>query len=231
MKKGRLLMADYKKIFMDKYADYIAKVCKAHNLLPSVGIAQAILESGWGRSGLTQKGNALYGIKATSNWKGKRMVCRTFEIINNERQDGPDCFRAYDTPFQSIEDYADFLQLSRYAKLKTTKDPYTYCVYLKQAGYATATDYVESLMGIIRDNNLTKYDVAAVTQTATKPKTTTQVVVPAKPVKQYTIKKGDSWWRIANEQLGDGSRFAELAKFNDMTPATTIYPGQVIKLP
>lgn len=211
-------MASYTTDFLNKYAQYITKVCVEHGLLPSVGIAQAILESGWGRSGLTTKGNALYGIKATQSWKGKRITSNTFEYYNGNLVTGPACFRAYDSPFKSIDDYADFLQLPRYSALKTTKDPRTYCMFLKSAGYATAIDYVESLMGIIKAYNLTKYDKAQPAETV-KVKT------------YYTVKPGDSWWRIANEQLGNGMRFEELARFNGMTSKTTIYPGQVLRLP
>lgn len=47
----------------------------------------------------------------------------------------------------------------------------------------------------------------------------------------YTVKKGDSWWGIAASQLGDGSRYTELAEYNGKKPTDTIYAGQVIKLP
>ncbi|WP_349399629.1 glycoside hydrolase family 73 protein, partial [Clostridium perfringens] len=40
-------------------------------IFPSITLAQAILESGWGRSGLAIKANNLFGIKADSGWKGK----------------------------------------------------------------------------------------------------------------------------------------------------------------
>lgn len=46
----------------------------------------------------------------------------------------------------------------------------------------------------------------------------------------YTVKSGDSWWSIAAAQLGDGSRYKELAKLNGKTAASVIHPGDVIKL-
>lgn len=49
--------------------------------------------------------------------------------------------------------------------------------------------------------------------------------------KTYTVKAGDSWWSIAAAQLGDGSRYSELAKLNGKTAASVIHPGDVIKLP
>ena len=47
----------------------------------------------------------------------------------------------------------------------------------------------------------------------------------------YTVKAGDSWWKIAEEQLGDGSRYKELAAYNGKTAEDTIYAGQKLKLP
>ena len=47
----------------------------------------------------------------------------------------------------------------------------------------------------------------------------------------YTVKPGDSWWSIAASQLGDGTRYAELAAYNGKKPTDTIYAGQAIKLP
>ena len=49
--------------------------------------------------------------------------------------------------------------------------------------------------------------------------------------KTYTVKPGDSFWRIAQQQLGDGSRFNEVATVNGMTIATVIHAGNVLKLP
>ena len=47
----------------------------------------------------------------------------------------------------------------------------------------------------------------------------------------YTVQPGDSWWRIAEHQLGSGSRMQELAAANGCTTADTIHPGQVLVLP
>ena len=46
----------------------------------------------------------------------------------------------------------------------------------------------------------------------------------------YTVKKGDSLWAICKAQLGDGSKFGEIAKLNGIPNPNLIYPGQVIKL-
>ena len=47
----------------------------------------------------------------------------------------------------------------------------------------------------------------------------------------YTVQPGDSWWKIASEQLGSGSRMGELAAANGADLDTVIHPGDVLVLP
>ncbi|MDR2654763.1 MAG: LysM peptidoglycan-binding domain-containing protein [Oscillospiraceae bacterium] len=44
-------------------------------------------------------------------------------------------------------------------------------------------------------------------------------------VKTYTVQPGDSFWKIAAEQLGNGNRYKELEEFNGLTPESIIFPG------
>jgi len=53
---------------------------------------------------------------------------------------------------------------------------------------------------------------------------------PAKePISQYTVKAGDSLWAICKKQLGDGSKYAEIAKLNGISNPSSIIPGQTIR--
>ena len=54
---------------------------------------------------------------------------------------------------------------------------------------------------------------------------------PIPAVRTYVVKAGDSFWKIADEQLGDGTRYQELASYNKLDVSDVIYPGQVLKLP
>ena len=47
----------------------------------------------------------------------------------------------------------------------------------------------------------------------------------------YTIKQGDSWWKIAQEQMGSGAKYADLAKYNNMDFNKAIHPGMTINIP
>lgn len=48
--------------------------------------------------------------------------------------------------------------------------------------------------------------------------------------KTHTVVKGDTLWAIAKKYLGDGSKFPELAKLNNIKNPNEIKVGQVIKL-
>lgn len=50
------------------------------------------------------------------------------------------------------------------------------------------------------------------------------------PSRNYTVKQGDTLWKIAAANLGSGSRYTEIVKLNGLT-SNTIYPGQQLKLP
>ena len=129
-------------------------------ILPSVTIAQAILESGWGRSTLTVKGNALFGIKAGSGWKGKRLSLKTWEVYDGKRTDIIDAFRAYDSWEESVADHSAFLgSLARYRNIVGNTDPEKVCRLLQQDGYATAPNYADSLIGLIGQYDLGQYDL------------------------------------------------------------------------
>ena len=50
------------------------------------------------------------------------------------------------------------------------------------------------------------------------------------PAATYTVKKGDCLWNIAKKQLGNGTKYKEIAKKNGISDPNKIYPGQVLKL-
>lgn len=146
--------------FIEKTAALaVADWKKTGVILPSVTIAQAILESGWGKSTLTVKGNALFGIKAGKSWTGRRLNCSTWEIYDGKRTDIVDAFRAYDSWEESVADHSAFLAgIARYKNIVGNTDAEEVCRLLQQDGYATATNYAASLIKLINQYNLTRYD-------------------------------------------------------------------------
>lgn len=129
-------------------------------LYPSVVIAQAICESGWGQSKIMMKANAIFGIKATTNWKGKVYNSNTQECYDGINYTNINaCFRAYNSLAESISDYFDLITKSeRYRKACVSNSPLECITAIKNGGYATSPTYINTIMSIINSNNLTQYD-------------------------------------------------------------------------
>ena len=128
-------------------------------LFPSVLIAQAALESGWGQSELATKYNNLFGVKKGSSWTGRTVNLPTREVINGVSQTVRADFRVYPSWQDSIADRNRLLlTLNRYANVRSAKTPEAQVQALKAAGYATGENYVSSLMNTINANGLTRYD-------------------------------------------------------------------------
>lgn len=142
------------------------KLCISNGLgfvLPSVAMAQAALETGYGTSGLMTKANAYFGIKAGSSWTGKVYSSSTGEVYNGVSVVITATFRAYDSKAESVADYYNLItQSSRYAAAVSYSNkiltPYTTIYEIWDGGYATDPDYVSKIMSIINNYNLTTWD-------------------------------------------------------------------------
>lgn len=129
-------------------------LAKEHNIFPSVMMGQAILESGYGQSGLVKNSKNIFGVK------GKGDLYNTKEEINGELVDVKDEFRRFNTYEESIRQYLDLLNSPHYSKFGVNKATnYKEQIQrIKNAGYATASNYVDAVLGVIDYNNLTQYD-------------------------------------------------------------------------
>ncbi|WPC08016.1 glucosaminidase domain-containing protein [Globicatella sp. PHS-GS-PNBC-21-1553] len=154
-----------------------------HKILPSISIAQAILESGWGGSDLSKAPNYnLFGIKASDDWAG--------EVVNMPTQEWSQSkgyywiranFRKYNSWDESIEDHSAFFtntpwRKQNYARVIGEKDYKVAAKMLRECGYATDIEYPNKLIRIIDQYNLTQYDRIAfeggITNTTTPPTNT-----------------------------------------------------------
>ena len=149
-----------KETFIQKVAEKVSKYAPLYGIsVHSPIIAQAIIESGWGKSGLASKYHNYFGLKCGSSWKGKSVNMTTKEeykvgTITNIR----DNFRVFDDFDDGIRGYFEFINTSRYVNLKGVKSPDEYVRRLKADGYATSSKYVDNVMRVIRDNKLTRFD-------------------------------------------------------------------------
>lgn len=130
----------------------------------SVTIAQAILESGWGRSSLTANDRNYFGIKCFNGAYGPIAVgCHTYRTWECT----PNCyttsasFRVYANITDSFRDHGRFLVVnSRYRNAFNYKhDSYQFLYQIWKAGYATDPNYVPKVWKLINDYKLTQYDL------------------------------------------------------------------------
>ena len=146
-----------------EFIDMIGKAAVAEyerfKILPSLTIAQAILESNWGRSMLSQKAYNYFGMKAGSSWKGATYNSKTQEQTPAGKPFTVNAaFRAYGSVAEGIRGYYVFLQYPRYQNLKGVTDYKEACRLIKADGWATDVKYTDKLIGLIEKYNLTRYD-------------------------------------------------------------------------
>lgn len=134
------------------YSDY--------GILPSLTIAQAILESNWGRSGLSRDCYNFFGMK----WS-KGCGCDYKEYKTKEqKKDGSYItitakFRKYNSVSEGIKGYYDFLQYRRYQNLRGVTDYNKACDLIRQDGWATSLSYAHNLKNYIKQYDLDDYDM------------------------------------------------------------------------
>ena len=151
----------------------IAQAKSKGRALPSVCIAQACCESAYGTSPKMIRANAVFGIKVGKSkahfgtaWHDKAYSTRTKECYDGKTYTNiTDMFRAYDSIEDAMEDYFDMLaSCKRYRDCVSERDPRKCITAIKNGGYATAPDYITTIMSIINKYDLTKYDGVAMSQ-------------------------------------------------------------------
>ena len=150
--------------FIEAVAGYVQKFAPEYGIaVCSPIIAQAILESGWGKSKLSAQYHNYFGLKCGSKWTGKSVNLTTQEEYTpGTHTTIKDNFRVYDSMEDGIRGYFDFIQLDRYKNLRGLTDPEEYLKTIKADGYATSSTYVSDLMRVIETYDLRKYDKGGV---------------------------------------------------------------------
>lgn len=135
----------------------------------SITIAQAILESGWGKSKLTREANNYFGIKADKKWTGPKYTIKTGEYDSKGNYYTVlDNFRKYSSIQAGFDDHAKFLRDNkRYANLfQSIEFPY-WAYGLQTAKYSTSPTYAITLIGLINKYGLAQYDKQALNMEST----------------------------------------------------------------
>ena len=146
--------------FVQALRPHAERAAAALGTQPEVLIAQAALETGWGRAMPRHEDGSpshnLFGIKADARWDGERVAVQTMEFRDGHMQRERASFRSYDSLAASFEDYVSFLrQNPRYQQaLEAAGDGTRYLRELQQAGYATDPDYADKINAILGGERL-----------------------------------------------------------------------------
>jgi len=156
--------------FIMQIASIVQKYAKQYGIkVASPIIAQACLESAYGKSGLAKYHN-YFGMKAGKNYSGPSVKMKTkeeyqmgvlTEIYAN--------FRTYPDMDAGVKGYFDFISTKRYANLKTATTAEQYLTFIKLDGYATSNSYVKSCMNVVNKYNLKMYDTGVVPAASLSP--------------------------------------------------------------
>ncbi|HBL6110583.1 TPA: 1,4-beta-N-acetylmuramoylhydrolase [Listeria monocytogenes] len=212
-----------------------SQIAAENDLYASVMIAQAILESAYGTSELGSAPNYnLFGIKGAYN--GQSYTKQTLE------DDGKGNYytitaklRKYPSYHQSLEDYAQVIRKgpswnpNYYSKVwKSNTTSYKDATKALTGTYATDTAYATKLNDLISRYNLTQYDSGKTTggNSGSTGNSSNTGNTNTSDAKIYTVVKGDSLWRIANNHK---VTVANLKAWNNLK-SDFIYPGQKLKV-
>jgi flagellar protein FlgJ len=138
--------------FVKSLWPHAKKVAQELGVSAKALVAQAALETGWGKRLVGGNGNVshnLFGIKAGGSWSGDKVASATHEFVNGVRQSARASFRAYASPADSFADYARLLGGNRYAQARGTgEDAHRFASALQHAGYATDPSYANKITAI-----------------------------------------------------------------------------------
>jgi flagellar protein FlgJ len=150
--------------FVRRLHPYAEQAAKELGVEPKVILAQAALESGWGRSVIKHSNGSnsfnLFNIKADKAWQGKQAQVATLEFDQGIPKKVNAGFRSYDSFEESFRDYVDFIKSNpRYGDaLKKAGNAEQYMHELQQAGYATDPKYADKVMSIYQGNTMAEFE-------------------------------------------------------------------------
>ncbi len=145
--------------YIEKYSPIAVISSMGSGVLPSVKMAQAVLESSNGNSLLSEKYHNHFGIKSNKAWTGKVVNMNTGEVYNNQTVTENALFRAYDRDKDSFFDHTRFLEMnSNFADSLKATTPEEQIHNIKAAGYATDPNYESKILAIIDQYDLRQLD-------------------------------------------------------------------------
>ncbi|OFX45225.1 MAG: hypothetical protein A2X13_08965 [Bacteroidetes bacterium GWC2_33_15] len=228
-----------RKSYIENYKDLAIREMKRCGIPASITLAQAMLESDNGNSTLARKANNHFGIKCHNGWNGEK-------IYHDDDRRG-ECFRKYNTVYESYHDHSDFIANgSRYQFLfdHDKSDYKAWAKGLQRAGYATSNTYAGLLIKIIEDNQLYLFDYGKDIDYSDNTYVDTQKVqlgdidnfkinvnkhqvLTKNRIEYIIVKKGDTFKTLTDEFQKISW---ELPKYNEIPEDAVLAEGQIIYL-
>lgn len=212
--------------FIESVAPGAINSWKQYGVLPSITVAQAILESGWGNSTLASQYHNLFGIKGSYN--GQSVNMNTSEYYGGRYVNIVDGFRAYPNNSASVEDHGNFLYSnSRYHNLLGDTNYVSVANKLRADGYATAPNYASALINLVQTYNLTQLDKVAISGSTAvindRNSGVNGTTTADGTANYYTVQSGDTLSGIASQF---NTTVNTLAHLNALSNPNLIYVGQ-----
>jgi flagellar protein FlgJ len=148
--------------FVRQFHPYAEQAAQELGVEPKAILAQAALETGWGKSMIKNSDGSssfnLFNIKADKSWQGKQSQVPTLEFDQGVAKKVSAGFRAYGSFQESFQDYVQFIKSNpRYGDaLKQAGSSENYMRELQQAGYATDPKYADKIMSIYHGMNVSE---------------------------------------------------------------------------
>ena len=234
--------------FITEIATYAQPIAQANDLYASVMIAQAVVESGWGSSALSQAPYYnLFGIKGS--YQGQTVYMDTLEFLNNQWVNKKEPFRQYPSFAESFNDNAYVLRNTSFGNgyyyagtWKSNTKSYTDATACLTGRYATDPGYAGKLNNIIATYGLTQYDTPASgnagggattggnntgsTGSTGGSSNSGNTNSGSATSTTYTVQSGDSVWGISNKF---GITMDQLIQWNNIQN-NFIYTGQKLTI-
>lgn len=151
----------YRGNFLRALTPSALRLGRTRRVLPSVTLAQGILESGWGRSGLAKHHHNLFGIKAGRSSKAVQLD--THEHVDGAMQPTNKRFRTFESWDESLSHHARLVGADpRYAAAQAHWQDAPAFIAALAPVYASHPDYASTLLSLIRHHRLDRFDTLVV---------------------------------------------------------------------
>lgn len=161
-------IAASKEDFIRSMWPHAKQAAEAIGVDPHALLAQAALETGWGKSVPSTGGASsfnLFGIKAGGQWSGESVAVPTLEVEGGIPVRKVERFRSYESAAASFHDYAKLIANNpRYENVRGTgSDVASFAAALQRGGYATDPNYASKIVAVADQvRNVTRREAQAV---------------------------------------------------------------------